>query len=803
MNDLKFAFRQLLKSPGFTAVTVLTLALGIGGNTAMFTVANTLLLKPLPWPDSHRVVSLWEGNQQKNVPQAPMAAAQFVDLRRDAKSFEALAAWNPAAVNLAGDGATPERQAGALVTEDFFKVIGIGPVVGAGFTTEYFQPGADGVTLISQAVWQQRFGGDTNIVGRTIVMNGRSRVVVGVMPAGFQSPAKAAFWVPKVFSTFELQDRDYKGQLVLGRLAPGVTLESAQAEMNTLFGGLRQQFADVLEGWTPLVHPALEDVVKPLRPALLVLLGAVGMVLLMACLNVANLLLARGAARQGELGVRAALGASRRTLALQSLRESLAIALPGGLLGLLFAYYLLAALLSIAPATLPRIDQVQLDFNALLFTAAVCIVTTLVAGLAPALHQAQADPLDALRAASSRSTSRVGWWRRALVVFQVGATVVVLVATGLLLRSFERLLQRDLGFEPANLLTVRLELPPVKYAAEHQRDQFAEEILSRLAATTGVEAAAASTYLPLQGWPQLIMRLEENPVVRPSDAAATGYTGVTPDYFRAMGMRLLSGRGFTANDREGSPPVCVVNQTFARTHFGERDPLGKRLEIGFSEPPNWIEIGGVVNDTQNAQLETQPQEQVFVPLRQQPQFLRGNPTISLVVRSRRPVEGLGEAIRQAVWAVDKDQPLHLLQPMTHVLENATSQRRFTVIVLSMFAALALALAAIGLYGVMSGYVSVRTREIGVRMVLGAQRMDVLRLVLRMGARTLRVGMTLGALAALAVGRLLQAQLFETKPLDALTWVGVAAMLIILGFAACLVPAGRAARLQPVEALRCE
>lgn len=803
MNELKFAVRQLVKTPGFAAVAVITLALGIGGNTAMFTVVNTLLLQPLPWPGADRVVSVWESNQQKNALQMPMAAAQFLDLRREARSFVAMAAWNPATVNLAAGDASPERYAGALVTEDFFKVVGTSPSIGTGFTAENFDAGKDGVTLISQAVWRQRFNGDPDVVGRAIVMNGRSRVVVGVMPPGFQSPSKADFWVPKVFSDFEMEDRDYKGQFVLARLAPRVTGDAAQTEMNTLFAGLRHQFADVLEGWAPMVHPALEDVVRPIRPALLVLMGAVGVVLLMACITVANLLLARGAARQGELGVRAALGAGRYRLAAQSLGESLVIALAGGALGLLFAYGLLSGLLSIAPKTLPRIDQVHLDFAALFFTAAACVVTTLIAGLVPAFHQACTNPLDALRDASARATSRVGWWRRSLVVFQVGATVVVLVTTGLLLRSFDRLLQQRLGFQPEGLLAVRLELPPVKYAAGHRRDQFAEEVLNQLAATPGVESAAASTYLPLQGWPQFIMRLEENPVVRPSDAPATGYTGVTPGYFHTMGMQILKGRGLGSEDREDAPRVCVVNQAFARTHFGEREPLGKRVEVGFAEPPGWMEIVGVVNDTRNAGLEIQPKEQVFVPLRQQPQFLRGSPALSLIVRGNGSADTIGRAIRKVVWSVDKDQPLYLLQPMTQVLATATSQRRFTVTVLGLFAFVALAMAAIGLYGVMAGYVSARAREIGVRMVLGAQRHDMLRLVLNMGAGTLLSGVTFGVLCAIAAGYVLRGQLYETSPSDTLAWLLAISTLIIVGVGACLVPATRAAQLEPLDALRKE
>lgn len=794
---------RLLQRPAFTCVAVLTLALGIGGTTAMFTVVNTLLLRPLPFPEPHRIVSLWESNPGKSFPQAPMAAAQFIDLRNNARSLAALAAWNSAAVNLAGDDAPPERHPGAKVTEDFFKVLGVAPALGGGFATNQFQAGADGVVVISHAIWQRRFHAAADIVGQTLRINGRPRTIVGVMPAGFQSPAKAAFWVPKVFQPAELEDRDYKAQSVLGRLAPGVSMEAAQSEVKTLFAGLRRQYPDVLEGWSCELHPALEDLVRPMRPALLLLLAAVGVVLLMACLNVANLLLARGVERQGELGIRAALGASRGRLAWQSLSECLVLAFAGGALGLLVAQGLLKALLAIAPATLPRIDQVQLDPTALLVTAAACLVTTVVAGLAPALHQAQADPMDALRAASTQWTARIGGWRRGLVIVQVAATVVVLVATGLLLRSFERLLRRDLGFEPDRVLTTRLELPPLQYGADQRRDQFAEEVLARLTNTPGIESAAASTALPLQGWPQLILRLEENPITRPSDAPSSGYTGITPGYLHTLGMRVLRGRDVTPADREDTVLVCLVNESFARTHFGTRDPLGRRLEIGFSTPPRWMEIVGVVNDSQNAELESAPQAQVFVPFRQQPDFLRENPAISLVVRGRGSPEAVGNALRQAVWSVDKDQPLHWLQPMSGIVDGATAPRRFTVVVLSTFAALALILASMGLYGVLSGQVAARIRELGVRMALGADPSDILRHVLGCGMRTLALGMVLGMAGALAVTRFIQSQLFETVPLDPVAWLWTVLVLLLTGFGACYFPAIRAARVDPMAALRAE
>ena len=805
MDDLKFALRQLLKNPGFTAVAVLTLALGIGANTAVFTVVNAVLLKPLPLPDSERLVSVWErdsrpGGKQEQV---PAAAAQFVDWHRELKSFQALACWQPAAVNLASDGGPPERHNGAVVSEDYFRVTGIGPVRGNGFVKENFKAGQDGVVILGHGVWQERFGGDPNIIGTTITVNGRMREVVGVMPPKFQSPAQARFWVPKVFGEQALADRNLKQLFVLGRLAKDVPLAQAQAELTASMAALEQAHPDSLKGWTAFAQPALEDVVKGMRPALLVLLAAVATVLLMACVNVANLLLARGAARQGELAVRSALGAPRGRLARQLFTEAVLLAVAGGIAGLLLAHGLLNGLLALAPAGMPRLDQVALDRTAFAFTAAACSVTGLLFGFVPAWRLSLANPNDALKGTGQRVTASIGWLRRGLVVFQVSAAVVVLVGTGLLLRSFDRLLAVDLGFEPEQLMTVRLELPPAKYAGGQRRDQFAEEVLQRLTATLGVESAGVSTHLPLQGWPRYIVRVEGQAAPPPSESPASGYTGVSVEYFHTMGMHIVQGRSFTAVDREGAPPVCVVNQAFARRFFAGADPVGQRVEIGRSEPPAWMDVVGVVNDSRNAGLEKLPDEQVFVPMRQQSRFLRSSPALSVVARIRGGTGGIPDAIRQAVWAVDKDQPLHLLQPMTQVLAQATAQRRFTVLVLGVFAALAAALAGVGLYGVMSYSVAQRTQEIGVRMALGAQRWNVLRLILGSGVRTLTVGLLLGGAAALAISRWLQSMLFETSSFDLLTYGAAGGLLFVAGLLACWVPARHATQVHPMEALRAE
>lgn len=801
-RDVSYATRSLWKSPGFTLVGVLTLGLGVGANTAMFTVLDGLVLKPLPWPDSKRVLSIWEGSPGKGHGKTPVAAAQFLDLRTGAKSFQAMAGWNATAINLASGG-TPERYQGAAVTEDFFRVVGIGPRLGTGFAGTQFSAGQDGVVLLGDGVWRDRFGGRSDIVGRTIQINGRARTVVGVMPPGFQTPAKAQFWVPRIIKPFEREDRDYKSLMVLGRLADGASPAGAESELRTIFAGLRQQFPDVLTGWDVSAHLALEDVAGPLRPTLFTLSAAVGTVLLLACLNLANLSLARGLKRQGALSVQAALGAGRQALFRQLLVESLFLTCAGGLFGWFMAHGLLAALLALAPPSLPRLDQVRLDGTAFLFTAAACGWTALIFGLAPAWRLSRVSPLDALREAGQRATAPVGLLRQALVVVQVGAAVAVLIATGLLLRSFDRLLRLDLGFNPTNLMTVRLELPPAKYGAGEKRDLFAEEVVRRLTQLPGIESAAATTLLPLQGWPQFIMRLEENPDIQVSQAPATGYQGVTLNYFRTMGIPLIRGRAFAEDDREDAPLVAVVNQTFARRFFPNRDPIGQRFEVGFADPPNWLEIVGVAGDSKGPGLEAQPALQVFVPLRQQARFLRDNPTLSLAVRSQAAAPRLAEVIRQAVWAIDKDQPLHLLKSMSEVVADQTAPRRFTVTVLAVFAGAAVFLAMLGLYGVMSSGVSARTRELGIRLALGASHRSVLRLVLRQGVQLTGAGLILGIGGALAATRLLQSLLFEVKPLDPLTFASVPTLLAAVALLACWLPARRASRINPMVALRYE
>lgn len=799
MNDLKFAMRQLAKNPAFTIVAVLTLALGIGANTAIFTVANGVLLKPLPLPDSERILSLWEAGPGRGFDKVPASAANYLDWKSQAKSFTAISAWQPASINIGAEGGNPERWTGALVHQNFFDVTGVRPVLGSEFLPEHFERGKDGVVILSQGIWRERFASDPNILGRPLLLNGRNRTVLGVMPDGFQTPAQARAWVPKAFSAEELADRGYKQMYVLGRLKANATPEQASVELAMLAANLAKNYPEALANWSAFAHPALEDVAAPMRRPLMVLLGAVMAVLLMACANVANLLLARGEARAGEMAVRTALGAQRRHILRQLGLESALLASLGGIAGWFVAAGLLKSLLAAAPAGLPRLNLVSLDGTALAFTVAVALITAMVFGFAPMWKLASSQPVTAIRASSDQSTARQGWASRLLLIFQVALAVVVLAAGGLLLRSLDRLIRMDIGFRPSELLTARLELPRAKYGGEGRREQFANSLLEKLLAIPGVERAAITSDLPMQGWPQLIMRVEGRPTPRQSEAPTTGFAGISTDYFRTMGVAILSGRDFEASDRADTTRVGIVTEAFVRQVFPTENPLGKRIEVGFSEPPRWIEIVGVARDARNQSLEAQPQAQVFVPLAQQDEFF--GPSFSVVVRARPGLANLAASLRQAVWSLDKDQPLHLVKPMTQIVAEQLAQRRFTALLLGVFAALALLLALIGLYGTVAYGVSRRRREIGIRMAIGADRRSVLQWVLGEGFRLALTGVLVGIGGAWATLRLMRNLLYEISPADPLTLGAVSVLLLVAAVLASWLPARRAAGLNPIVALR--
>lgn len=800
-QDIRFGARMLRKNPGFTAVTVLMLALGIGTTTGIFTVAYGVLLKPLPLPDSERLVNVFEKGPRSQFPKASVSAQNYLDWKARSKSFTALSCFQYSPVNVGAEGGTPERWNAGIVHDDFFRVAGVNPALGIPFTSEHFTSGFDAVVIVSHGVWQERFAGASNVLGKTISLNGRMRTVIGVMPPGFQTPGQSRVWLPKVFDNQELLDRGSKAFVVLGRLRSGVTPAQATGEVAAIAANLAREFPSMLKGWSAFVLPVLEGFTQPMRLPLLVLSAAVGIVLLMACVNVANLLLARGAARVGEMATRSALGAARGHLARQLGVESLMLALLGGVAGCLFAALLLKLVIVAAPAGLPRVNQVTLDFRALGFALAATVLTSLIFGFAPAWRLACVQPIWAMRDSAASTTARTGRISKSLVVFQIAASMIVLVAAGLLLRSFHRLVRTDLGFRPAELLTVRLELPSSKYGGEGRRNQFANSLVEKLAALPGVENVAATTLLPLQGWGGVITRIEGRPSPRPSEAPATGYAAVTPDYFRTLGIPILRGRGFTPSDDANAAKVGVINQAFAKRFFPGEEPLGRRVELGFADPPQWIEIIGIVRDTRNESIENQPQDQVFTPLDQAPWFV-GTP-ISVAIRTRPGTVDLIPALREAVWSLDRDQPLHNLKPMEQVLFEATALRRFTLIILSVFAGLALLLTLVGLYGVLAYAVSKRKREISIRMALGAQRGHVLRLVLSEGVFLAAGGIAAGLVGALAVVRVMRNLLYETGTTDPATFLAITLLLCVVTFLACWLPARRAARVDPMVVLRYE
>jgi putative ABC transport system permease protein len=798
MTDLRLSFRLLAKSPGFTAVAILTLALGIGATTAIFSVVNGILLRPLPYAAPEQLVNIWEASQKQNLPKAPLPPGNVYDLIADNRTFAALVAFTPAALNLAGDGVAPERLDGAAVTSGFTAVVRTSPVRGRFFAPEEFENGKDAVVILSHAFWQQRFGGRAEAVGQTLQLNGRTRTVVGIMPDGFTYPGKAAAWVPYAPDAQMKSRRDLRMLRVVGRLQEGVSLAAARADLQQLNRRIAAQFPDTNADWTIDVFPMLADAVAAVRQPLYVLIAAVGALLLIACANVANLLLVRAAARRQEIAVRISLGATRGRIIRQLLTESLLLFACGGAAGVLLAQWGLGALLALAPAGIPRLDQVGIDPTALLVTAGLTGLTGLVFGLIPAWQHSRTELGGTLRTGDRGSTGRRGLVRSGLVVVQVAAAVMLLIVAGLLIRSFDQIRRVNLGFEPGGVLTFRVDLPAAKYNSPDKTAAFLAGLERELGALPGIEAVGAGTAVPLVGGPTYIMRFEGRPPVTPSNAPVARHRLVTPGYFPALGLQLLRGRAFTVADAPGSPRVCVVNQTLANKYFPGEDPIGRRLEIGFSEPPAWREIVGVVADMKTDGPEAETPVQVFEPVHQ---FMQNS--FSLAVRTAGDPAALAPMLRAAVRKIDPAQPLHNLKPMTQLVSESLAQRTFSVVLLVVFAVVALALAVIGLYGVIAYGVAQRTREFGVRLALGAGARHILELVLREGVWLIGLGLLVGLGGAFAASRFIQSLLFGVGATDPLTFGAIAVLLATVALAACLIPARRATRVDPVVALRSE
>jgi putative ABC transport system permease protein len=800
LNDLRYALRQLIKAPSFTAIAILTLALGIGACSAIFSVVNVVLLQPLDYPEANRIVVI----RETNLPQFPefsVSPPNYLDWEKQTKSYEHLAAYGGAQLNLTGEG-EPQRLVGVKATAHYFDVYGVKPVLGRMLLPEEDAPGKNHVVVLSYPFWQRVFGGARDVVGREVQLNGEPYNIVGVAPVGFGLASKVDAWMPMAFKPDETANDARGGHYinVVGRLKPGVTAAQARAELEVIASQLAKQYPDSNKGWGVLLLPLQDYSVRDVKPVLYTLLGAVGCVLLIACANLANLLLARATARHREISIRAALGASRARLVRQLLTESVVLSLFGGVAGLLLARWGLDTLLALAPTSLPRITEIHLDSRVLLFSLALSVVTGLVFGIAPAWLAARADVNEALKQGTRGSTEGGvrGRLRSALVVLEVTFALMLLGGAGLLARSFMQLAHVDPGFNPADATLIRLALPQKKYELPEQQTAFVNALLDRLKALPGVQAAGVTHSMPLVGDYVLGFNIEGRPAIAPSDLPSTNYYAVTPDYFRAMGIRLIRGRTFTPQDDAKAPRVAIINETMARQHFPNEDPIGKRINITVSGPDTWREIIGIVVDIKQYGVDKVSSAQSYEPFAQVPFS-----SLNVVVRTNGSPAALLGALRPAVYAVDKDQPIGAIRPLEEIVSDSIARQRFAMTLLTVFSLVALVIAAVGIYGVMAYSVVQRTGEFGIRMALGAQQRDVLRLVLMQGGKLIGLGLIIGLAATLAAARAMGSMLFNTSAQDPLTLGAITLLLGAVALVACLLPASRATKVNPIEALRAE
>jgi len=803
LNDFRYALRQLIKAPSFTVVSIITLALGIGACTAIFSVVNGVLLHPLDYPNPDRIVVLRE-SQPPEFPEFATAPANYADWVKQAKSFEAIAAYSGAQLNLTGEG-EPQRLVGMRATANYFDVYGVKPFIGRWFSADEDAPGKNRVLVLSYPFWQRVFGGATNVVGQQVQINGETYSVIGIAPPGFGQQNKTEVWTPMAFKPTEISNDARGGHYVstAARLRPGVTVAQADAEMRVIAAQLAKQYPDTNKGWTVFVMPLLDYSVRNVRVVLYTLLGAVGCVLLIACANIANLLLARATARHREISIRAALGASRSRLMRQLLTESVVLALCGGIAGVLLARWGLDALLALAPSTLPRATEIRLDRGVLVFSLLLSLVTGLVFGVAPAWLAAHTDVNEALKQGSRGSTEggARGRFRSGLVILQVAFALVLLGGAGLLARSFMQLTHVDPGFVPENATVLRLALPEKKYAKPEQQVAFVDSLVDRMQALPGVQVVGVTHAMPLIGDWVMAFAIDGRPALPLNEWPSANYYAVTPDYFRAMGIRLVRGRVFTKQDDAQAPHVAVINETLAHQFFPNEDPIGKRINIPLgppNTPPVWREIVGIVADIKQSGVDKQTTSQCYEPFAQSP-----FDTLNVVLRTSGSPAAMLAALRPSVYAVDKDQPIGSIRPLVEIMAEKISQQRFAMTLLSVFSLVALVIAAIGIYGVMAYSVVQRTGEFGIRMALGAQQRDVLQLVLTQGGKLVALGLLLGLVATLAASRAMRSILFNTNAYDPLTLMSITVLLGAVALIACFFPANRATKVNPIEALRTE
>jgi putative ABC transport system permease protein len=802
-QDVRFALRTLAKAPGFTAVAVFTIALGIGANAAIFTVVNAVLLRPLAFRDPAKIVLVEERNSFGVI---TTSYENYRDWRDQSRSFTSMEASCPTAMTLTGWG-DPQRLFGRFTTAGFFPLLGVEPVVGRNFAREEDTPSGAPVVMLSYALWQ-RLGAGRDLVGKSLVLNTKPYIVIGVVPPGFEFLSAADFYVAfEPWAKTLPDDRDWHpGIMPVARLKPGVKIEQARAEMLGITARLEKQYPDYNTGTSSDVVPLQAQVVEGVRPALLVLLSAVGFILLIACANMANLQLARGASRAREVAIRTALGASRRRIIGQLLTESMLISLAGGALGLFIAYLSLDALLHLSAGVLPDVNGIHIDRWVLAYAAAASILTGVLFGLMPAWRTAQLDLRDALneggRGASGGAASRK--LRSSLVVAEIATAMLLLVGAGLLLRSLERMQAASAGFAPDHLLVADLPLSPNAYPKSEQRFHFFDTVLEKARALPGVTSAGAASFLPMSGSGSLLLfNIYGHPPKNAHEYIVTGYRTVTDGYFETLKVPLIEGRTFTRADDAKAPAVVVVNASFAKQFFPRESPLGKRIQVGGTPDKDvpWLEIVGVVGDLSRG-MGADPKAEMFLPYQQAdgvlPVFV-----MSLVLRTGTEPTAEASALRAALASVDKDQPLVRVRTMEDNLSATAAQPRFRTWLLSLFALLALLLSTIGIYGVMSYSVSQRSHEIGIRIALGAQQAQVFKLVTGEGLKLALLGILIGFAATLALTRLLRSFLYEVSPLDPITYAIVAGLLIGVSVFASYMPAQRATAVDPLVALRHE
>jgi putative ABC transport system permease protein len=802
VSDCGYGLRQFRKNPSFITVAVLTLAMAIGANTAVFSVVNAVLLRPLPYPDSGRLVQIWSTNPNSNRWGMWTAYPRFEDWHRENTVFEQMVTERTWVISIKGSD-HPESLSGVITSSQLLQLLRVQPMLGRGFLPEEDQPGHDHVIILSYGLWQRRFGTDRNIIGRTVDVDEQHYTVIGVMAPDFRFPPDLPLsrqvdaWLPPGADPSR-SDRGSNNYYTFARLKPGVTVAQAQTEMDAINHGLAEKYA-ADRGLGVKVVGWQRQVGSEVRPALLILLGAISLVLLIACANVANLLLARGAMRQQEAALRQALGAGRIRLIRQFLTESVLLAIFGGVSGLLLGYEALDLFIRLAP-DIPRLNETTIDLRVLIFSAVLTLGTGLIFGIAPALQGYKADVQDSLKESGSRSTigSTRARARSVLVVAEIGLALVLLAGAGLLVRSFVQLQQVDPGFNPKNLLTAFVMLPPSKYPEPQRQAGFFHEVMDRIAPLPGVECAGAADSAPMLTNDTGTVSIEGHPERSDEVEIQAERPKITPDYFCAMGIRLLRGRTFTWADNEGSLPVAMINESAARQYWPNEDAMGKRVKLEDGSAPVWRQVVGIVADVRQDSLVEAGRPEVYAPLLQVPV-----PYMVLTVRTRAEPAALTGAVRNAVMAVDKDQPLFQIKTMEQVVEDSVAGRRFQMSLLTIFAAIALGLAAIGIYGLMSYTVSQRTHEIGIRMALGAKRGDVLHLVVRHGMMLAIVGVVLGTGGAFLLTRLLSGMLYGVGVNDPTTLLSVATLLTGVAALASYIPARRATRVDPMVALRYE